>query len=352
MNWIMTLSMLLQREPLSLEDLSTALFARGRYDLEARGELAEDARLCSLGSDLLLKASLQPEPHVLVLRLEQAESALQDVDDGLALQAERALADVLNGRDGWQVRALGLRSLKLDGLADAVEAEVSRFDERLRTRGESLEAIAWMRDEALLTAWNPGNTAWSLVPSWVEAEPRQHPEVRGPSAVRDGELLHVGQGLADAFLEQRVLRALEEDEGLRQRFDELQEDFEAFREAPRNVVHLQVHKHLSHIPKARRLEQRAAAATTTAARYETPDVDALVYTFHDGSELYVQKEQDTPNWVLFLSRERPGEPNDFQGPVVERIQHGQLMIAVTRPGEVHVRYGGTSVQLSLEPIEI
>jgi hypothetical protein len=349
MNWVMTLAMLLQQEPLSLENLSTALFARGMYAYEALGTLAEDARLRELEGEFLRTAALHPGREVLVLRLEQAEQTLQDVDDGLAFQAERALADVLNTRDLWSVRALGLRALKLDGIAGAVEQEVAWLDGLLRNREESLGALSWMREEALGSAWNPEATVWRLVPPLVEAEPQAHPGLGPAPAPSDEELLRVGQGIADATLERRVLQALEQDEGLRQHYEELLEDFEAFQAAPRNIVHLQVHKHLQHVPQARRIEEPRAAAATRSDRYETPGIDALVYQFQDGSELYVQRE--TADWVLFLARTQPGAHDEFLGPVVERITHRQLLIAVTRPGEVQVRYGGMLVQLSLEPLK-
>ncbi|WP_375767766.1 hypothetical protein NR798_39770 [Archangium gephyra] len=349
MNWVMTLAMFLQREPLSLDDLSTALFVRGRYAVETRGELAEDARLRLLEREFLLKAALQPELDILVLRLEQAEAALEDVDDELALQAERALADVLNDRDCWQVRAVGLRALHLESVAGAVEAELARFDERLRSHARSLGAIAWMRDEALASAWNAADTAWSLVPPAEDTEPRRHSEVHGPPALKNEQLLRVSQGLADPTLERRVLRELEEDEELRKHYEELLEDFEVFQEAPRNVVHLFVHKHVPNVTVAKRLPTRAVAATTSSLRYETPGIDALIYTFQDSSELYVQR--DGPRWVLFLSREHPGAHDGFQGPVVESIQHGQVLIAVSEPGEVQVRYGDARVQLTLEQLQ-
>lgn len=350
MNWILTLATLLQQEPLLVEDLSLALFARGMCALEKHETIAEDAKLRALEHAFLMSAALYPGPEVIFSRLKLVEATLQDVDDVIARQAEHSLAEVLNTRDRWHVRALGLKAAALNSLAASVEAVVARFDTLLHSKLQSLSAITWMREEASATSWDPSDTAWSQVPSSAEAEPQRHPEVSERRWVpSDEELLLVAQEQAEPALERRVFEAVERDAQLQAHYEELLADLKAFEQASRNVIHLSARKLLSRVPVAQRRPERAVAATTATEQYETPEVDALVFTFQDGSELYAQR--DGQRWVLFLSREALHEQDGFSGPDLEPSDHGHLLIARMSHGEARVHYGETTVQLTLEPLE-
>jgi hypothetical protein len=352
MDWATIVDNLLQNgSSLTGDELASALFACGRHSLEFKEEITTVSLLRQMESNRLMKAALLPGWKSLQSRWQQASEILQDVDDVIALQAERTLAEVMNDRDQWHVRGLGLRAAGLPELFHAVEMEVHRLDEFLKGYPEELDALAWMRQEALATAWDPASTAWSLVPGLSEEEaPSRHPSADALQPIGDEKLLLVAQELADPSLERRVAQALQRDDALRKHYESLVEDLALVQSAPQGVVLLPVRRLLREAPSARPLTQRAAASTQATPRYEIPDVDALVYTFEDGSELYAQAHDK--RWVLFLSRENPGKNDGFDGPVLDELKQGDnILIAITHAGEVLLHYGDATMRLQLEELD-
>ena len=351
MNWAALIAnLLVEGTEIPLEALASALFARGRYALEAKGPLPEDALLRRLEHSKLMEAALLPGPESVRHRWMEARELLEDVDDAIALQAERAVAEVLNDRDRWHVRSLGLRDAQFTELADAVTEHVRALDAWMKQDAQVLGAIAWMGDEARACAWDAANTAWALVPAFQEEEPRRQPAAGPVRPVTDEELLSVAQERADAFLERRVVEVLQRDPGLRSRYEALVEDLDQLKEPPQNVIHLPVRKMFRQTPPARARPQPLAASTQRSARYEVPEVDALIYTFDDGSELYAQREN--ARWVLFFARQSRGERDGFEGPLVEQLRHGEdTFVAIANPGEVRLRYLDATIVLELEALE-
>ncbi len=132
--------------------------------------------------DTLWEAAIHPGADVLrVVFLDAAEKVV-GLDDEVARRAEASIAAILEQRDWWRYRALGLRHQKYDAMADRLDAEVQALDAFLLSHPETLADVSHLKfaalfglDRQFLAQKYPGGhvgSIWTLVPDPAPLLPR------------------------------------------------------------------------------------------------------------------------------------------------------------------------------------
>lgn len=334
------------------EELAVVLLVRGRHALDSGGALPHDRSLRALPREVVRAAALHPGSEFVAERLTAAVQAVGVADDAVAEEAEEALAEVLDERDRWALRARGLEAIGLADLGADVRREIEALDGLIDEHSDALGDVAYLGEERRANAADPAGTIWRRVPPLEEilVEPARDVELTG-GAFTDEQLAQAALGAADPETEARVARALDGDDALAARYDAVLADVAALRQPSEEAAAAQAGLVIPFSavgpPSVARPASVAAAAGTLQpeGRYATPPPGALLYVYEDGAELYAQREG--PRWVLFLYRATEHADDSFSGPVEDTWSEGRLLGAVVPPGAVEVRYAGAQRSLRL-----